>query len=37
MQETAIKLNEQLDRRGRRLEDVSAKDLHEIWREIHDR
>ena len=25
MQETAIKLNEQLDRRGRRLEDVSPR------------
>jgi hypothetical protein len=37
MQETAIKLNEKLDSRGRRLQDVSAKELHEIWREIHDR
>ncbi len=36
MQETAIKLNEQLDKRGRRLEDVSARELHEIWREIHE-
>jgi hypothetical protein len=36
MQETAIKLNEQLDRRGRRLDDVSARELHEIWREIHE-
>jgi hypothetical protein len=36
MQETAIKLNEHLDRRGRRLEDVSARELHEIWREIHE-
>jgi hypothetical protein len=36
MQETATKLNEHLDRRGRRLEDVSARELHEIWREIHE-
>jgi hypothetical protein len=36
MQETAIKINEQLDRRGKRLEDVSARELREICREIHD-
>lgn len=33
MQETAIKVNEQLDRRGKRLEDVSAKELLDIFRE----
>lgn len=36
MQETAIKLNEKLERRGQRLEDVSPRDLREIWREIHE-
>lgn len=30
MQETAIKVNEQLDRRGKRLEDVSPKELGDI-------
>ena len=34
MQETAIKLNERLDRRGQRLEDVHPRDLVEIVREI---
>lgn len=34
MQETAIKVNEQLDKRGKRLEDVSAKDLGNICREV---
>lgn len=34
MQETAIKLNEHLDRQGKRLEDVSAHELTEICREI---
>jgi len=36
MQETAIKLNEKLDRRGERLEDVSPQVLREILREIHE-
>jgi hypothetical protein len=36
MQETAIKINEQLDRRGKRLEDVSVKELREICREVKD-
>ena len=36
MQETAIKLNEKLDRRGRRLEDVSVQELRDIWREVHE-
>jgi len=35
MQETAIKLNEKLERRGQRLEDVSPRDLCEIMHEIH--
>lgn len=30
MQETAIKLNEQLDRRGKRLEDVSPNELRDL-------
>jgi hypothetical protein len=30
MQETAIKVNEQLDRQGKRLEDVSPQELLEI-------
>ncbi len=38
MQETAIKINERLDKRGVRLEDASAKELHaiarEVWRQI---
>jgi hypothetical protein len=34
MQETAIKLNEHLDRRGKRLEDVPPRDLAQIFREI---
>ena len=34
MQETAIKLNEHLDRRGKRLEDVPPPELVKIFREI---
>jgi hypothetical protein len=30
MQETAIKVNEHLDRRGKRLEDVSVDELRDI-------
>lgn len=37
MQETAIKVNEQLDRRGRQLEDVSPRELRDIFREISER
>lgn len=33
MQETAIKINEQLDRRGKRLEDVCPREFSEIFRE----
>lgn len=35
MQETAVKLNEQLDRRGQRLEDISPRELCDIMHEIH--
>ena len=35
MQETAIKLNEHLDRRGARLEDVSVTELRDIFDNIH--
>ena len=34
MQETVIKVTEHLDRRGKRLEDVSAPDLLKIFREV---
>lgn len=30
MQETAVKINEHLDRNGRRLEDVSVNELRDI-------
>lgn len=33
MQETTIKVNEHLDRRGKRLEDVSPCELADIFRE----
>lgn len=36
MQETAVKINEQLDRRGKRLEDVSAGELRDICRDVTD-
>ena len=36
MQETALKINEHLDRRGKRLEDVSAKELRDICNEVKD-
>lgn len=35
MQETAIKINEHLERRGRRLEDASIGELREICESIH--
>ncbi len=37
MQETAIKVNEQLDRRGKRLEDVSFGELRDILHEAVER
>ncbi len=33
MQETAIKVNEQLDRRGKRLEDVAPNELLDMFRD----
>ena len=37
MQETAVKVNEHLDRRGKRLEDVSPRELRDIFREVTPR
>jgi hypothetical protein len=34
MQETAIKINENLDRQGKKLEDVSVRELRKITREV---
>ncbi|MCD4727601.1 MAG: hypothetical protein K8R46_08065 [Pirellulales bacterium] len=34
MQETAVKVNERLDGRGKRLENVSAGELHDICRDV---
>ena len=34
MQEKAIKINEHLDRRGKRLEDVTPQEFHDIAREV---
>lgn len=36
MQETAIKINEQLDRRGKQLADVSPGELIDIYRQVTD-
>ncbi len=36
MQETAIKINEHLDRKGKRLEDVSVGELRHICRDVAD-
>lgn len=36
MQETAVKINEKLDQRGKRLEDVSVNELRDICSEIHE-
>jgi hypothetical protein len=35
MQETAIKINEHLDRAGKQLADVSVSELRDIVAEIH--
>ncbi len=35
MQEKAIKFNECLDRRGKRIEEVTPQDLREIAAELH--
>ena len=34
MQETAIKINERLDKQGKRLEDVSVAEIRDICREV---
>ncbi len=34
MQETAVKVNEHLDRQGRRLEDVSLGELRDICQSV---
>jgi hypothetical protein len=34
MQETAVKINERLDRRGKQLENISIKELRDICREV---
>jgi len=38
MQETVVKINEHLDDRGQRLENVSRKELrdilHDVWQEV---
>jgi len=36
MQETAVKVNEQLDRRGKRLEDVSIVELRDICSDVSE-
>ncbi len=35
MQETALKINEHLDRRGKRLEDASAEELRDICQDVY--
>lgn len=35
MQETATKINEHLDKRGRRLEEVSLRELRDICESVH--
>lgn len=34
MQETAVKINEQLDKQGKRLDDVSIGELREICHDV---
>ena len=36
MQETALKINEPLDKRGKRLEDASVGELRDICRDVND-
>ena len=36
MQETAVKINEQLDKKSKRLEDVSVRELRTICRDVTD-
>ncbi len=35
MQETAVKINEHLDRKGKHLSEVSTNELRDIVQEIH--
>ena len=37
MQETAVKINEHLEQRGKRLEDASVTELRDICREVAER
>lgn len=37
MQETAVKINETLDQRGKRLEDVSVSELRDICRQVAEK
>jgi hypothetical protein len=34
MQETAVKVNEELDRRGQRLENVSIRELRDVFQKV---
>jgi hypothetical protein len=34
MQETAVKINEHLDKQGKRLEDVSVRELRKICQDV---
>jgi len=36
MQETAIKVNERLDQKGKRMEDVSVNELRDIIHDVAD-
>ena len=36
MQETAVKINEHVDRTGKRLEDISGKKLRDICLDVRD-
>lgn len=36
MQETAVKVNEKLDQRGKRLDDVSIHELRDICHEVNE-
>ncbi|MBN2022811.1 MAG: hypothetical protein JW809_08435 [Pirellulales bacterium] len=36
MQETAVKINEHVDRSGKRLEDVSTAELRDICQAVHE-
>lgn len=36
MQETAVKVNERLDKQGRQLEDVPVRELRDMLQEVRD-